>query len=654
MRIGFDISQTGQAKAGCGWFADSLIRHLAEIDTQNEYILYPTFGDSYWDTEGPAATAQIDRPNFRRGLSHATLAEAQQFWRNPGDDFEARLGEPDIVHANNFFCPHGLSQARLVYTLHDLMFLEQPESTTEANRNGCFTGVFHASLHADLIVAVSQYSRRHFLDIFPHYPSDRVAVAHLASRFHRQPDCARPAKLARLRPGRFWLTVGTIEPRKNHRRLLQAYARLKAQLGESFPLVLAGGKGWLMEDFESFVDKLGLRKDIVVLGYVEEAELQWLYQNCFAFLYPSLFEGFGLPVLEAMTLGAPVIASNTTSLPEIVGAAGLLVDPLEEEAILDAMHRLATGQIDREVLCAQAMARAREFSWDSTAKQVVGFYQQVVTRPRLGQPEQERLRSTLERVASNWEQFGKDDPLWAVLTWPEKKGNKWTAEEFFEVGQRDMESLMAYLQSIGVKLRFGSALDFGSGAGRLSQALAAHFAEVHGVDISASMVQAAERLNRHPGRCRYHLNQVEDLHLFPDDVFDFVLSLITLQHVPCNLALKYIAEFVRTTAPGGVIVFQVPDSRRDAPPVPVQDRGEEIVAAKEASMIMSGVPHDEVVQTLTRWGARLVDSIEDECAGPQWLSYRYCAVKLDHEQGPHPAPSALQVDRPGLATPPEG
>ena len=295
MRIGFDISQTGQAKAGCGWFADCLIRHLAEIDTQNEYILYPTFGDSYWDAEGPAATARIDRPNFRRGLSQATLAEAQQFWRNPGDDFEARLGEPDIVHANNFFCPHGLSQARLVYTLHDLMFLEQPESTTEANRNGCFTGVFHASLHADLIVAVSQYSRRHFLDIFPHYPSDRVAVAHLASRFHRQPDCARPGKLARLRPGRFWLTVGTIEPRKNHRRLLQAYARLKAQVGESFPLALAGGKGWLMEDFESFVDKLGLRRDIVGLGYVEEAELQWLYQNCFAFLYPSLFEGFGLP-----------------------------------------------------------------------------------------------------------------------------------------------------------------------------------------------------------------------------------------------------------------------------------------------------------------------------------------------------------------------
>ena len=388
MRIGFDISQTGQAKAGCGWFADSLIRHLAEIDSRNEYLLYPSFGDLYWDAVGPAATIQIDKPNFRRGLSHSTIAEMQQFWRNPGARFEAQLGAPDIVHSNNFFCPRGLTGARLVYTLYDLIFLEHPESTTEANRIGCFAGVFNASLRADLIVAISDYSRRHFLETFPHYPADRVHVVHLASRFQLRADCARPEKLARLQPGRFWLNVGTIEPRKNLRRLLQAYARLKEQLGGSFPLVLAGGKGWLMEDFDSVVEKLGLREDVVVLGYAEESELQWLYQNCFTFLYPSLFEGFGLPVLEAMTLGAPVIASNTTSLPEIVGGAGLLVDPLEEDAIVNAMRGLATSRIDRDALRQQAMAQARKFSWDSTARRVRDLYQQVVEQPRLARPEQ--------------------------------------------------------------------------------------------------------------------------------------------------------------------------------------------------------------------------------------------------------------------------
>jgi len=638
VRVGFDISQTGQAKAGCGWFADSLIHHLAEIDTQNEYVLYPTFGDVYWDAEGPAATARIDEPKFRRGLSHPALAEAQQFWRNPGDDFEARLGAPDVVHANNFFCPHGLRRARLVYTLYDLIFLEHPESTTEANRHGCFTGVFNASLRADFIVAISHYSRRHFLDTFPHYPADRIAVAYLASRFHRKPHCARPGKLARLQPGRFWLSVGTIEPRKNHRRLLQAYARLKAQGGETFPLALAGGKGWLMEDFEDFVDKLGLREDVMLLGYVEEAELQWLYQNCFAFLYPSLFEGFGLPVLEAMTLGAPVIASNTTSLPEIVGQAGLLVDPMTEESIFNAMHRLATGQINREVLREQSVARAGEFSWRSAAEQVRDLYVQVAAQPRLGELPPERLPSSLRGVASSWESYAKGDPLWAVLTWPDKKGNKWNPEDFFAVGRRDVEALLAYLQSIGASPRLGRALDFGSGAGRLSQALAAHFAEVHGVDISPSMVRTAVKLNRYPRRCQFHLNKTEDLRLFPDNTFDFILSLITLQHVPRKYALQYIAEFVRTTAPGGIIVFQVPDSQRDAPPVSDPDCDDDIGGAKEPVMIMSGVPHGEVAQTLTRCGARLVDSVEDQCAGPKWLSYRYCAVKLDRDQGTRPAP----------------
>jgi glycosyltransferase involved in cell wall biosynthesis len=384
MRIGFDISQTGQTKAGCGWFADSLIRHLAEIDSQNEYLLYPTFGDLYWDAVGPAATVHIDRPNFRRGLSHPTLAEAQQFWRNPGDDFEARLGTPDIVHSNNFFCPRGLTEARLVYTLYDLMFLEHPESTTEANRIGCFAGAFNASLRADLIVAISEYSRRHFLDTFPHYPPDRVHVVHLASRFQLRADCARPEKLVRLQPGRFWLNVGTIEPRKNLRRLLQAYARLKEQLGEIFPLVLAGGKGWLMEDFDSVVEKLGLRQDVVVLGYAEESELQWLYQNCFAFIYPSLFEGFGLPVLEAMSLGAPVIASNTTSLPEIVGPAGLLVDPLQEGEIFQGMLKLSIDPIFRAKLRDSLVEQAKRFSWIRTANEIQKVYREALRRPRFG------------------------------------------------------------------------------------------------------------------------------------------------------------------------------------------------------------------------------------------------------------------------------
>ena len=153
MRIGFDVSQTGKAKAGCGYFAESLIRHLAQIDQYNEYILYPTFGDSYFDSS-ISFVCKINQNNFRNGLRYFLSHHARDFWRNPPINYETPLGEPEIIHANNFFCPVRLYNARLIYTLYDLSFMEFPEWTTEQNRTACFNGVFNASRYADFIVAI--------------------------------------------------------------------------------------------------------------------------------------------------------------------------------------------------------------------------------------------------------------------------------------------------------------------------------------------------------------------------------------------------------------------------------------------------------------------------------------------------------------------
>jgi len=148
-----------------------------------------------------------------------------------------------------------------------------------------------------------------------------------------------------------------------------------------FPLVLTGSDGWLMDDFHRWLDDLRLHQDVIILGYVDDTILQWLYQHCFAFVYPSFFEGFGLPVLEAMSLGAPVIVSNVTSLPEIVATHGILVDPHDVESIYHGMRQLATDPLLRTDLRGRALSQAAKFSWQSAARETLACYREVLNAP---------------------------------------------------------------------------------------------------------------------------------------------------------------------------------------------------------------------------------------------------------------------------------
>lgn len=381
MRIGFDVSQTGSRKAGCGYFAASLVSALARSGGDHDYVLYPAFGDLYFEkNQGSCVRPRGGRvrigPRFRR------FSDQKRFFQHPPRDFEKRLGNPYIVQANNFFCPTGLSRSRLVYTLYDLSFLENPDWSKEDNRVGCFEGVFRAAMLADGLVAISEFSRAHFLRIFPHYPPERTFVAHLASRFDPGGPQKRPKAAEGLEPGRFWLSVGTVEPRKNHAGLFRAYAEWKRASGGGLPLVLAGGQGWLVDDLAGLVAELGIGRDIVFTGYLADEELAWLYAGCRGFLYPSHFEGFGLPVLEAMGLGAPVIASDRTSITEIAAGAALLVDPSDPRGLARAMERLAGDEAMCGELSDKARRRAGMFSWDKTAGAVLGAYQAVASLPR--------------------------------------------------------------------------------------------------------------------------------------------------------------------------------------------------------------------------------------------------------------------------------
>lgn len=376
MKIGFDISQTGSLKAGCGYFASALATTLPVLGPENDYYFLQSFGDFFFDV-----TMSRRLASRHTGPFLFNYEEAKNFWN--ANNLEDNLHTPDILHSNNFWCPTQLKNSRLIYTLYDLNFLEQPDWTTEANRMGCLEGVFRASIAADYIVAISKYSRDHFLKFFPHFPQDRLRVIYPASRFLKtESSGSRPEALKAISAGQYWLSVGTIEPRKNQKMLAQAYARHLSSGGSAMPLVFAGGNGWKMGDFQEYIEKLGIASHVIMTGYVSDEELIWLYRNCYANLYPSFFEGFGLPVLEGMQFGAPTVASNTSSIPEVAGDAAILVAPDDLKGWIQTLRQLEQNTDMRAELVEKAKRQASLFSWEASVSALLELYQELIKQPK--------------------------------------------------------------------------------------------------------------------------------------------------------------------------------------------------------------------------------------------------------------------------------
>jgi glycosyltransferase involved in cell wall biosynthesis len=379
MRIGFDVSQTAERMAGCGIVADQFLRHLVAGCPDDTFIPYPVFGN-YRHPEFVKAT-RPDAPNVATDQFELSWHAVVAPWSADGDLRDA-LGDPDVVHANNYSCPPAIRQP-IVYTVYDLSAIEAPQFHTEQNRTVCFDGMFDASIRAAHFVAISQYSRSRFLHWFPHVEADRISVVPLAARSSlTTPPTSDVANrtLGRLslEPDGFWLAVGTIEPRKNYAALLEAYAELRRRNGRAtVPLCIVGSGGWIESSLTQRIAQLNLADSVKCVGFVEDAELAALYRSCFGFVYPSRYEGFGLPVVEAMACGAPVIATRCTSLPEIVGTAGLLVEPESTGGYFDAMLTLVTDEPRRRALGYAARHQAARFSWAAAASDLREIYGHV-------------------------------------------------------------------------------------------------------------------------------------------------------------------------------------------------------------------------------------------------------------------------------------
>jgi SAM-dependent methyltransferase len=256
----------------------------------------------------------------------------------------------------------------------------------------------------------------------------------------------------------------------------------------------------------------------------------------------------------------------------------------------------------------------------------------------------------LKELQKNWDELGRQDPLWAILTVPEYRYGKWDPAEFFKRGEAEIDEIMHYVAALGRAVRRRRALDFGCGIGRVTQALCRHFDECCGVDIAPSMIDLARWHNRYGDRCRYFLNESAHLGLFEDSVFDFIYSVIVLQHIPPKYSQAYIREFVRVLAPEGLLIFQIPSELAPdyapPPPQPTQRAGlaarlyrrmraslsrrtprAETASAPEPKMEMHSVRQDVVLALITQAGGKVIDIRRDGWAGPAWVSFRYCVTK---------------------------
>ncbi|HSV33069.1 MAG TPA: glycosyltransferase family 1 protein [Pyrinomonadaceae bacterium] len=371
MHVAIDAHSVGAQLAGNESYVTNLIEALAEIDHENRYTLYVT------------KRAAIDRfanrwPNFkvRQTLPHTPLVRvpltlSAELRRNPVDVLHVQFTAPPIPP-----CP-------VVVSIHDLSFEHLPETFKRRSRAQLRLTVRRSARKAAEILTISEYSRRAIIETY-HVDPERITVTPLAAPAHFAP-VSDETELLRVRQTYgierdYILTLGSIQPRKNLARLIRAFGMLRSRDSkkQAPQLVIAGKRGWLYDETLRVAGEHEAGRDIVFTGYVQERDLPALYSAAACFVYPSYYEGFGLPVVEAMQCGTPVVAGNQTSLPEVVGDGGVLVDPFSERELAEAIARVIDNPDYRAELRVKGLERAKAFSWTTTARLTLQAYQRAI------------------------------------------------------------------------------------------------------------------------------------------------------------------------------------------------------------------------------------------------------------------------------------
>jgi len=378
MHICIDISPAAHRKAGLRRYARELAERAHRIDAQSDYsILYyqPSRAQPPASLSNlPAHIIPLSAKPWRMSVLLAYYAHIPMDRLLPG---------VDLFHGTDHLLPP-FRRIRSVFTVHDVIPKLFPEFHLPLNR-WYLTLMFPRFLRsADAVIAVSQCTKQDTMRLYG-VPEEKISVIYegVDPRFHpvRDAEVLRQARSRYHLPEDYILYVGTIEPRKNLVRLLEAYHALK-QKGYGHKLVFVGAKGWLYQPVFDAMRALGLEGDVILPGYITDEDLPAIYAGASLFVFPSLYEGFGLPPLEALASGVPTIVSDASSLPEVVGDAALQVPPTDTGALAGAMERVLSDAALAERLAAAGPERAALFTWEKAAEETVALYREVARERR--------------------------------------------------------------------------------------------------------------------------------------------------------------------------------------------------------------------------------------------------------------------------------
>lgn len=373
-RICLEASAVLQQQAGLGRYAAGLIQGLMTIDPDGDYAI------SYNKSQSVNPDPPLDMlPRYTSSLGNKPwrLYNALSYFGAPL--MEGFFNGVSVYHSTGHLLPR-LRGVRTVFTLHDLIPLRFPEYHLPLNRIFLRVMLPRFLQQADAIVAVSAHTRRDAIRLLGTDPQKITVISEgVDPRFRPVTEAGRLAavRAAYHLPDKFILYVSTIEPRKNHITLLRAYAAMREQHSE-VGLVIAGSRGWMWQEFFRVLERQGLENEVRVIGWVPDSDLPALISAATVFACPSLYEGFGLPPLEAMACGTAVICSSSSSLPEVVGEDALLCGPQDVDGWRDALSRVLQDDEIRGDLEARGKDRAAGFTWEAAARDTRAVYDRVM------------------------------------------------------------------------------------------------------------------------------------------------------------------------------------------------------------------------------------------------------------------------------------